>query len=274
MAAGALLLFLFVFRIDRNPRLIMFHVALVLLLFVFRIDRNPRLIMFHVALVLLLFVCKIVRNPMLIMFDVALVLLLVCFQDRPQLHVFFGFFMKHFFPFYNFVGNVHAQPHVDHVRCCSCCCLFVCRIVRNRANDRARSTSPRDHGDSPHMGGGGEAPASQNSPAPSVDMQQRPSYAISDIIKTPSGKRRSDQTEGGFGLFLALVIGCFHVLRRFSLARRLVNRSCDWLVLFVRRFSLARSLGSSFLSLAVSFVDSSLFHGLIPFQTEGGLVVF
>ncbi|XP_076448255.1 uncharacterized protein LOC143284969 isoform X2 [Babylonia areolata] len=70
------------------------------------------------------------------------------------------------------------------------------RIVRNKANDRARSTSPRDQGDSPHVGGGVEGvPVSQSSPSPAVDLQRPAGHNISDIIKTPSGKRRSDQSE-------------------------------------------------------------------------------
>ncbi|XP_070184918.1 paired box protein Pax-8-like isoform X3 [Littorina saxatilis] len=70
------------------------------------------------------------------------------------------------------------------------------RIVRNKASDRTRSVSPRDPGDSPHAGG--DAPVSQNSPAPSAGDMQRPSagYTISDIIKAPSGRRRtSEQAE-------------------------------------------------------------------------------
>ncbi|KAL8564982.1 hypothetical protein ACOMHN_003358 [Nucella lapillus] len=66
------------------------------------------------------------------------------------------------------------------------------RIVRNKANDRARSTSPRDPGDSPH----GEVPVSQSSSPPPGDLQ-RPGHTISDIIKTPSGKRRSEEVPNG-----------------------------------------------------------------------------
>jgi hypothetical protein len=89
------------------------------------------------------------------------------------------------------VGKRHTASDLCLNRVLSLVCS---RIVRNKANDRARSTSPTDQGDSPRVGG--EAPGSQNSPAPAGDLH-RPGHNISDIIKTPSGKRaRSGHSDG------------------------------------------------------------------------------
>ncbi|XP_025083857.1 paired box protein Pax-2a-like [Pomacea canaliculata] len=71
------------------------------------------------------------------------------------------------------------------------------RIVRNRAADRARSTSPNSQA-SPPMGV--ETPSmSQASPSPSASDIHRPGYSISDIIKPPSTGKRKGESDAANG---------------------------------------------------------------------------
>lgn len=79
----------------------------------------------------------------------------------------------------------------SYITVCSCF-----RIVRNRAADRARSTSPSSQA-SPTMGSDNPG-MSQGPPSPNSDLGQRSGYSISDIIKPPNTGKRKGESDSKF----------------------------------------------------------------------------